>query len=110
MKIKTKLPFALCILLFLVGCKSTVQLPNQLHPGMTKPEVIALMGEPISTMSPGNGVEVLKFKLTKYRNYRLAVPLHTDYVVRLVAGQVDAYGTVKDSRQFTPPAGQPAKP
>lgn len=94
---------SLCLLVLILGCKSTVQNVNQLSAGMTKAEVVALLGEPKSSMSPGNGVEVLTFKLTKSRAYRLAVPLHPEYIVRFVAGKVDAYGTARDAKHFTPP-------
>jgi hypothetical protein len=67
---------------------------NRVSVGMTKAEVIAVMGSPTS-VSAKDGVE--------YLNYRLATSFMdmdrsdtSDYFVRLVKGQVEAYGKKGD--------------
>jgi outer membrane protein assembly factor BamE (lipoprotein component of BamABCDE complex) len=93
----TNLSIALLLMAILsIGCTSTIKRSGQMHPGMTRPEVIATLGEPHSTMSPGGNVEILRYVLTKQRLYRLAVPLKYDYLVRLENGQVIMYGSESD--------------
>src|SRR5882762_7346708 len=93
---------SLSALLLLTGCVSTIHRVNQLSPGMTKTQVLTALGQPETSMSPGNGVEVLKYVLKKQRP-PLKVPLSTEYVVRLVDGRVEAYGTPKDFAVFLDP-------
>ncbi len=101
---KTKLPFVLLVLA--TGCASTknTERVNDLNPGMTKAEAIAVMGPPTTSMSPGNGVEILRWTFKKQRLYRLAVPLKTEYIVRLEQGRVAAYGTEQDLKPAAPVA------
>ena len=97
---------ALFLLVILTGCTSTknTQRVNDLNPGMTKAEALAVMGPPTTSMSPGNGVEILKWTFKKQRLYRLAVPLKTDFIVRLEQGRVAAYGTERDLKPAAPVA------
>ena len=79
----------------LCGCAAPMASKlNRVSVGMTKSEVIAVMGSPKS-VSARDGVE--------YLNYRLATSFldtngsdTSDYFVRLVKGKVDAYGQKGD--------------
>ncbi|MDD5348876.1 MAG: hypothetical protein PHQ12_01575 [Chthoniobacteraceae bacterium] len=64
---------------------------NRLSIGMTKQDVIAAMGTPVSTAAPGGGVEILRYGLTAE-----AFTVPQEYFVRLVNGKVDAYGRMGD--------------
>ena len=99
---KAALPFALSVLLILTGCKSTLPLANELRPGMTRPEVIALLGKPAATVSSGANTEILRFVLTEQRAFIPGPSLKTEYVVLLKHGQVDAYGCPDDVKRFIP--------
>jgi hypothetical protein len=82
-------------LVALCGCAAPMATKmNHVSVGMTKSEVIAVMGSP-QTVSAKDGVE--------YLNYRLATSMldldrsdTSDYFVRLVNGHVDAYGKKGD--------------
>ncbi len=87
--IKALLPAAL-LMLGLTAC-NTVKRINDVSVGMTKAETIAALGNPDTTTSPGNGVEILKFKLRRTRP-PLKVPVTEEFYVRLVKGRVDAFG------------------
>ena len=79
--------FALSVL-FLFGCVTTTRM-NEIGIGMTKEEVISVMGNPASTASPGGGVEVLRF----YLEYEFIVQ---EYFIRLENGKVASYGRMGD--------------
>ena len=77
------------------GCtQATANKINKVQMGMTKTEVIGVMGEPVSVSAQGT---------TEYLNYRLyerageadAIPT-TPYFVRLVNGKVESYGRTGD--------------
>ena len=81
----------LCILvlsLLMIGCSSSKKI-NQISIGMTRDQVIEQMGKPNST-SAKDDVEYLNYKLASGSFFR------DDYYVRLVDGQVDAYGRSGD--------------
>jgi len=76
-----------------VGC-ATSSIINSVELGMTKSEVIAVMGDPVSISATGQ---------TEYLNYALSETgddayygITTPYYVRLVNGRVDAYGRTGD--------------
>lgn len=81
------------VALLLAAC-ATAHKISAVHIGMTKQEVVAVMGAPTSTSARGS---------TEYLNYALS---ETDddafrgwtkpYFVRLVNGKVDAYGRMGD--------------
>lgn len=81
----------ICILL--CGCATAYKM-NSIRVGMTRAEVVQVMGTPASTSSKGN---------TEYLNYRLS---ETDdqafygvtkpYYVRLIDGRVDSFGKLGD--------------
>ena len=70
---------------FLLGCASSSKM-NNLRLGMTKAEVIEVMGNPSSTSEKDD---------TLYLKYRLLSDylFKHDYYVRLTNGKVDAYGS-----------------
>jgi len=59
------------------------------------------MGVPLTTMSPGGGVELLTFQFRQPRGL-MKTTLRTDYLVRLVEGRVEAYGTPRDLKPIAP--------
>lgn len=87
---------SLTLVTLLAACSSTINLAAKMRPGMTRAEVVALLGEPYQTLSPSPDEEILRYDLKKQRLYRLAVPLTTEYMVRLVNGDVVAYGAERD--------------
>lgn len=90
------------IAILLTGCSSTWNNSTKINGGMTKAELIAAIGSPEDAMSPGVGVEVLRYTFKKQRLYRLAVPLKKIYLVRLEDGRVTAYGTERDLVKAAP--------
>lgn len=95
-------PSLLLVALIFSGCSSTMDRANQIEAGMTKAELLKVAGAPITSMSPGNGVEILRYEFKKQRLYRLAVPLRMEYIVRLENGHVTAYGTPRDLAKSAP--------
>ena len=86
----------------LAGCTSTINRAHRIEAGMTKAQLLQVAGDPDTAMSPGGGVEILRYYFTKQRIYRLAVPLKTEYIVRLENGVVAAYGTPSDLAKAAP--------
>ncbi len=70
--------------LLLLGCASARKM-NSLSLGMTREEVIEVMGSPDST-SEIEDILYLKYRLSSGGIYK------DDYYVRLKDGEVDAYG------------------
>lgn len=68
---------------------------NRVSVGMSKQEVIAAMGEPVSTASPGGGIEIIRYRLSEdsYQEYYWT---GAEYFVKLIRGKVDSYGKVGD--------------
>lgn len=89
MKTKILLPLLLVFGALLVGCTTSAVL-NNLHIGMDKSQVIALLGTPDSTSAQAN-VEYLTYYLDVSTNDG---PVNRDraYLVRLVDGKVESYG------------------
>ena len=88
------------------GCATANSL-NRLSIGMTKQEAISIMGEPESTASPGNGVEILRYRLSRAGSGGLSGALDVvvgpapsnrpqEYFLRLLNGRLDSYGMVGD--------------
>jgi len=99
---KSAILFAAVFLL--TGCANTWNNSTKINGGMTKAELIAAIGEPAEAMSPGVGVEVLRYKFQKPRLIRIppAVPLKKEFLVRLEQGRVTAYGTERDLVKSAP--------
>lgn len=71
---------------FVAGCATSAAL-NNVRRGMTKAEVIALLGNPDSTSAQGN-IESLTYYLQADSGYGRDQP----YLVRLVDGKVESFG------------------
>ena len=77
---------SLLIVGLLVGCNSAAQL-NNIRIGMTKEQVISMLGNPDSTSAQAN-VEYLTYYLEGDSNYGRDRP----YMVRVVDGKVESFG------------------
>lgn len=80
----------ICVIAFLFfGC-ATAQKMNQIRVGMSKSQVIAIIGPPVS-VSAKDGIEYLNYKLSETGDDAF-LGLGTPYYVRIVNGRVDAFG------------------
>lgn len=86
MKPKTSLFAAVVFAILLAGCQTSASL-NNVHIGMTKAEVQALLGTPDSTSAQAN-VEYMTYYLNADSGYGRDQP----YMVRLVNGKVESFG------------------
>jgi hypothetical protein len=77
----------------ITGCASTTKM-NNLSVGMTKKEVISVMGSPGSTAAPRGGAEILRYELRSRQD--ILVGGFSVYFVRLIDGKVDSYGKLGD--------------
>ena len=77
----------------LVGCAGSAKRINNLQQGMTKAEVIDIMGEPDYTSSTKD-VEILSYQLTS------GGLLKETYFVRIYNGTVDRFGRRGDFGYF----------
>jgi Short C-terminal domain/SmpA / OmlA family len=77
---------AVLVVALLAGCATADKL-NNVHIGMTKEQVIALLGTPDSTSAQAN-VEYLTYYLENDANYNREQP----YMVRVVDGKVESFG------------------
>jgi len=89
MKISSILIFGL----LLIGC-ATSGVINGVNMGMTKDEVIKVMGNPVS-VSAKEGTEYLNYKLSE-TNDDAFMGWTRPYYVRLINGKVDSYGRSGD--------------
>lgn len=88
--------FHFLLLLFLVGCTTSSDSMAELSMGMTKGEVIKLLGKPDS-VSATNGIEYLTYTLRTETSFtRNTWGYQGQYFVRLANGRVDSYGKVGD--------------
>ena len=88
-----RLLIGIFVAVMLVGCATSGKI-NTVSLGMTKSEVIAAMGDPVS-VSAQAGAEYLNYKLSEtdddaFRGWT------TPYYVRLVNGIVESYGRMGD--------------
>src|SRR5665213_367646 len=81
--------FVICATAFLFGCATAGQM-NRLSLGMTKQQVIDVMGTPHSVAAHEN-TEYLNYFLTEDET-KAYYGTTTPYFVRLINGKVDAYG------------------
>lgn len=93
----------LCLLLvaaLLSACQSPANKINSLAAGMSKAQVLDILGPPRETTAIGDR-EILLYKLTRYRP-PLKVPLHEEYQVMLRDGHVFAFGRPRDLARSLP--------
>ena len=90
-----KLPLSslLIVLVVFVGC-ATASKTNGLRLGMTRAQVLAVMGQPASTAAD-NDVEVLRYKLSA-TGHDAFHHRTEEYFVRLVSGKVERFGKAGD--------------
>ena len=75
--------------LLIAGCATAPKM-NQITVGMTKQQVIEVLGQPASTSAKPN-VEYLSYRLShQFWGYE------HPYFIRLINGRVDAYGRLGD--------------
>lgn len=94
--------FTIVSLLLLTAC-ATSQKVNSISVGMTKAQVIEIMGQPDSSSAEA-GVESLNYALYESageRRFGRTKP----YYVRLSGGKVEAYGRLGDFKSTTPATG-----
>ncbi len=92
---KTKTKLLCCLLLIpLAACHSPANKVNTLATGMTKAQVIEILGAPRNTTAVGER-ETLRFELLRYRP-PIRWPIHEEYLVILDAGHVAAFGKPRD--------------
>lgn len=77
---------------FLAGCASPSSKMNNVTVGMTKQEVVSIMGKPGTTSATGS-VEYLQYRPDAMARF---AGQQTWYYVRLVDGKVDSYGLLGD--------------
>ena len=76
------------------GCATAPKM-NRLSLGMTKQQIVSAMGRPDSTSAPGNGVELLYYKLSPQGGPIMNL-ITEDYVVKMVKGEVVSYGKLRE--------------
>jgi hypothetical protein len=86
MNSKASLFVSVLFAILLAGCQTSEAL-NSVHIGMTKTEVLSLLGTPDSTSAQAN-VEYMTYYLTSDAGYGRDQP----YMVRLVNGKVESFG------------------
>lgn len=77
---------SLLLVTLLAGCMTADRL-NDVRIGMTKDQIISLLGKPDSTSAQAN-IEYLTYYLTTDNGYGRDMP----YMVRLVDGKVESFG------------------
>ena len=88
-----KLFYVIIAGVILAGCATSHKM-NNVSLGMTKAEVIKVLGTPTST-SANAGMEYLMYDL--YTNFNNAFDgLSNNYFVRIIDGKVEAYGELGD--------------
>ena len=88
-----KLLATILLSLILSACATSGKI-NRISLGMTKAEVIGLMGAPVST-SATDGTEYMNYRLSETSDEAFEGRT-TPYFVRIVNGRVDSYGRTGD--------------
>lgn len=83
--------FFVTLSLVLFSCVTTTKL-NNVNLGMSKQDVVMVMGKPKSISSQGN-IEYMNYLLRE--EFGMVNPKY-DYYVRLVEGEVESYGKLGD--------------
>jgi hypothetical protein len=95
---KTKI-LILLVAIVCVGCATSSKNLNMISIGMSKSEVIDILGEPESTSAKGGAeymIYSLKERISKPGETIFPVAIEGKYYVRLVGGKVESYGRVGD--------------
>lgn len=82
------------VFLLLAACSTTASKISKVQLGMTRAEVEATLGRPVSTSAQGDRV-YLNYKLLEAGDDKLFGNL-TPYFVRLVGGKVESFGRAGD--------------
>lgn len=85
--------FCLIIGIFLIGCATSGKI-SALKLGMTKDNVLAVMGDPVSISAQGNA-EYLNYALSENSDDAF-MGITRPYYVRLVNGRVESFGRTGD--------------
>ena|ERR1039457_4120612 len=85
--------FTVIVLVALMGC-ATAPKTNRLAFGLSKQQVVAVMGRPASTAACA-GVEVLRYRLSA-TGHEAFHHRTEEYFVRLVNGKVESFGKAGD--------------
>ena len=86
--------------LILVGCTTSARSLNKVSVGMTKAQVVEVLGQPQSTRDK-EGIEYLHYQFSEQGDMIWWKPQH-DYFVRLTNGVVDAWGKPGDFNSNRP--------
>jgi outer membrane protein assembly factor BamE (lipoprotein component of BamABCDE complex) len=81
-------------MIFLPSCTGTSYKMNDLSIGMTKNDVISVLGKPVS-VSAKDGTEYLNYQFSENSDQEF-LGLTEPYFVRLISGKVDSYGKLGD--------------
>jgi len=87
-KLKCRVLFMALVLALMAGCATSGK-TNQLQLGMSKAQVLEVMGEPSCTSAMGE-VVLLKYRLFDYGL------LPENYFIKIIDGSVEAYGCAAD--------------
>ena len=89
-----KIAFAIAVVsLSLVGCATASKI-SAVQPGMTRDQVVELMGQPSSTSRQGN-LEYMNYQLSDTSD-KAFYGITDRYYVRLIDGRVESYGHMGD--------------
>jgi Small protein A (tmRNA-binding) len=83
----------LILMLLIVGCATSHKI-NKISFGMTKQQVIEVLGPPVST-SAKSGVEYLNYRFSETDDDAF-FDITTPYFVRIVDGKLESYGRLGD--------------
>jgi hypothetical protein len=88
----------------LSGCFAKAGRTSGVQYGMSKQEVVAVMGAPVSVSTHGSSQD-LNYSVCETDNQTLSGIMHP-YVVRLTDGRVESYGTAGDVGNPQTPTGR----
>jgi len=89
-----RLLFAMVVAAILTTGCATAHKMNSVSIGMTKQEVISVLGPPTST-SAKEGVEYLNYRFSETDDHAF-YGITSPYFVRIINGKVDSYGRLGD--------------
>lgn len=98
-----KLLTVIALVVLLAGCYTTASHINEIHLGMTEPEVIKVLGQPTNRAESKDEGVTLNYSLME----QVGVPAQP-YYVKLMDGKVDSYGRLGQTKGqpplYIPPA------